>query len=76
MLIHTLKKALMPGFVSLTRPRIALISSLVCTVIQVRSVNRRNLACNLPGLAHYAAFRVFLAADFPRGCLRSGSSPG
>ena len=39
MLIHTLKKALMQGSVSLTRHRIDLISSLVCALIQVRSVN-------------------------------------
>ena len=51
MLIHTLKKARMQGPVSLTRHRINLISGLVCTQIQVRSVNLKKLACSLPGLA-------------------------
>ena len=41
MLIHTLKKALTQGPVSLTRHRIDLISRLVCALIQVRSVNMK-----------------------------------
>ena len=51
MLIHTLKKALMQGPVSLTRPRIDRISGLVCALVQVRSVHLRKLACSLPGMA-------------------------
>ena len=51
MLIHTLKKALMQGSVSLTRHRMDLISGLVCALMQVRSVNLRKLACSLPGMA-------------------------
>ena len=51
LLIHTLKKALTQGSVSLTRHRIDLISRLVCALIQVRSVNMRKLACSLSGMA-------------------------
>ena len=51
MLIHTLKKVLMQGSVSLTRHRMDLISGLVCALMQVRSVNLRKLACSLPGMA-------------------------
>ncbi len=51
MLIHTLKKALMQGSVSLTRHRLDLMSGLVCALMQVRSVNLRKLACSLPGMA-------------------------
>ena len=74
MLIHTLKKALMQGPVSLTRHRIDLMSGLVCALIQVRSVNLRKLACSLPGMAQIdiiAASSVFSAAASPRGCLPS-----
>ena len=66
MLIHTLKKALMQGSVSLTRYRIDLISGLVCTLIQVRSVNLKKLACSLPGLAqidsHYRRLQRFFSS--------------
>ena len=66
MLIHTLKKALMQGSVSLTRHRIDLISGLVCTLIQVRSVNLKKLACSLPGLAqidsHYRRLQRFFSS--------------
>ena len=68
MLIHTLKKALMQGQVSLTRHRIDLISRLVCTLIQVRSVNLKKLACSLPGLAqidsHYRRLQRFFSSGF------------
>ena len=68
MLIHTLKKALMQGSVSLTRHRMDLISSLVCALIQVRSVNLRKLACSLPGLAqiasHYRRLQRFFSSGF------------
>ena len=57
MLIHTLKKALMQGSVSLTRHRMDLISGLVCALMQVRSVNLRKLACSLPGLAQIDKYR-------------------
>ena len=50
MLIHTLKKALMQVDGVLTGHRMDLISSLVCALIQVRSVNLRKLACSLPGM--------------------------
>ena len=63
MLIHTLKKALTQGPVSLTRHSIDLISRLVCALIQVRSVNMRKLACSLPGMAkidsHYRRLQRF-----------------
>lgn len=68
MLIHTLKKALMQGSVSLTRHRIDLISGLMCGLIQVRSVNLRKLACSLPGLAqldsHYRRIQRFFSSGF------------
>ena len=68
MLIHTLKKALTQGPVSLTRHRIDLISRLVCALIQVRSVNMRKLACSLPGMAkidsHYRRLQRFLSSGF------------
>ena len=68
MLIHTLKKALMQGSVSLTRHRIDLISGLVCALMQVRSVNLRKLACSLPGLAqidsHYRRLQRFFSSGF------------
>ena len=51
MLIHTIRKALMQGPLSLTRPRIDLISGLGCTLLQVSLVNLRKLACSLPGMA-------------------------
>ena len=54
MFIHTIKKVLMPGPISLTRHRIDLISGSVCTLLQVRLVNLRKLACSLPGTAHIA----------------------
>ena len=41
----------MQGPVSLAHHRIDLICGLVCTQIQVRSVNLKKLACSLPGLA-------------------------
>ena len=67
MLIHTLKKALTQGPVSLTRHRIDLISRLVCALIQVRSVNMRKLACSLPGMAkidsHYRRLQRFLSSE-------------
>ena len=66
MLIHTLKKALMQGSVSLTRHRMDLISGLVCGLIQVRWVNLRKLACSLPGLAqidsHYRRLQRFFSS--------------
>ena len=43
MLIHTLKKALTQGSVSLTRHRIDLMSRLVCALIQVRSVHIKKI---------------------------------
>ena len=49
MLIHTLKKALMQGSVSLTRHRMDLISGLVCALSKHRSIKRK-LACSLPGM--------------------------
>ncbi len=68
MLIHTLKKALMQGPVPLTRHRIDLISSLVCGLIQVRSVHLKKLACSLPGLAqidsHYRRLQRFFSSGF------------
>ena len=68
MLIHTLKKALMQGTVSLTRHRMDLISGLVCALMQVRSVNLRKLACSLPGLAqidsHYRRLQRFFSSGF------------
>ena len=68
MLIHTLKKALTQGRGSLTRHRIDLISSLVCALIQVRSVNLRKLACSLPGMAqidrHYHSTTTYEAKQF------------
>lgn len=68
MLIHRLKQALMPGSVSLTRHRIDLMSSLVCALIQVRSVHRRKLACSLPGMAqidsHYRRLQRFFSSGF------------
>ena len=71
MLIHTLKKALMQGTVSLTRHRIDLISGLVGGLIQVRSVNLRKLACSLPGLAqldsHYRRLQRFFSSGFSPG---------
>ena len=66
MLIHTLKKALTQGSVSLTRHRIDLISRLVCALIQVRSVNLKKLACSLPGMAqidsHYRRLQRFFSS--------------
>ena len=66
MLIHTIKKALMQGPVSLTRHRIDLISGLVCALVQVRSVNLRKLACSLPGMAtmdsHYRRLQRFFSS--------------
>ena len=41
MLIHTLKKALMQGSVSLTRHRMDLISGLVCALMQVRGQSEK-----------------------------------
>ncbi len=68
MLIDTLKKTLMQGPVSLTRHRIDLISGLLCTLIQVRSVNLRKLACSLPGMAqidsHYRRLQRFFSSGF------------
>ena len=68
MLIHTLKKALLQGTVSLTRHRIDLISGLVCGLIQVRSVNLRKLACSLPGMAQldsqYRRLQRFFSSGF------------
>ena len=68
MLIHTLKKALTQGPVSLTRPRIDLMSRLVCALIQVRSVNMKKLACSLPGMAqidsHYRRLQRFFSSGF------------
>ena len=67
MLIHTIKKALMQGPVSLTRHRIDLMSRLVCRLIQVRSVNLTKLACSLPGLAQidspYRRLPRFLSSE-------------
>ena len=66
MLIHTLKKALTQGSVSLTRHRIDLISRLVCALIQVRLVNMRKLACSLSGRAqidsHYRRLQRFFSS--------------
>ena len=66
MLIHTLKKALTQGSVSLTRHRIDLISRLVCGLIQVRSVNMKKLACSLSGRAqidsHYRRLQRFFSS--------------
>ena len=71
MLIHTLKKALLQGTVSLTRHRIDLISGLVCGLIQVRSVNLRKLACSLPGMAQldsqYRRRQRFFSSGFSPG---------
>ena len=71
MLIHTIKKALMQGPVSLTRHRIDLISGLVCALMQVRSVNLRKLACSLPGMAqidsHYRRLQRFLSSEVSPG---------
>ena len=68
MLIHTLKKALMQGTVSLTRHRIDLLSGLVCGLMQVRSVNLRKRACSLPGLAQidspYRRLQRFFSSGF------------
>ena len=68
MLIHTLKKALTQGPVSLTRHRIDLISRLVCALIQVRSVNMKKLACSLSGIAqidsHYRRLQRFFSSAF------------
>ena len=68
MLIHTLKKALMQGSVSLTRHRMDLISGLVCALMQVRSVNLRKLACSLPGMAQidsqYRRLQRFFSSGF------------
>ena len=68
MLIHTLKKALTQGSVSLTRHRIDLISRLVCALIQVRSVNMKKLACSLSGHAqidsHYRRLQRFFSSGF------------
>ena len=68
MLIHTLKKALMQGSVSLTRHRMDLISGLVCALMQVRSVNLRKLACSLPGMAQidsqYRRLQRFFSSAF------------
>ena len=67
MLIHTLKKALTQGQVSLTRHRIDLMNRLVCALIQVRSVNMKKLACSLPGMApidsHYRRLQRFFSSD-------------
>ena len=67
-LIHTLKKALMQGSVSLTRHRMDLISGLVCALMQVRSVNLRKLACSLPGMAQidsqYRRLQRFFSSAF------------
>ncbi len=66
MLIHTIKKALTQGSVSLTRHRIDLISRLVCALIQVRSVNMKKLACSLSGRAqidrHYRHLQRFFSS--------------
>ena len=66
MLIHTIKKALTQGSVSLTRHRIDLISRLVCALIQVRSVNMKKLACSLSGMAqidsHYRRLQRFFSS--------------
>ncbi|MCY4433140.1 MAG: IS4 family transposase [bacterium] len=71
MLIHTIKKALMQGPVSLTRHRIDLISGLVCALMHVRSVNLRKLACSLPGMAqidsHYRRLQRFLSSEVSPG---------
>ena len=68
MLIHTLKKVLMQGSVSLTRHRMDLISGLVCALMQVRSVNMRKLACSLPGMAQidsqYRRLQRFFSSGF------------
>ena len=75
MLIHTLKKALTQGSVSLTRHRIDLISRLVCALIQVRSVNMKKLACSLSGWPRLtvtiAVSSVFSVVLFRRRCLPS-----
>ena len=66
MLIHTIKKALTQGSVSLTRHRIDLIRRLVCALIQVRSVNMKKLACSLSGRAqidsHYRRLQRFFSS--------------
>ena len=42
-------------------------SRFVCTLIQVRSVNMKKLACSLPGMAkidsHYRRLQRFLSSD-------------
>ncbi len=62
MLIHTLKKALTQGSVSLTRHRIDLIRRLVCALIQVRSVNMKKIVSSLTnGTAYTFGVRAYNA---------------
>ena len=51
MLIHTLKKGLEQADLGLSRARIDLLSKLLPTLIQTRTVNLKKWACALAGLA-------------------------
>ena len=75
LLIHTLKKALTQGPVSLTRHRIDLIRRLVCALIQVRSVNMKKLACSLSGRAQIDSPYRRLQRFFSRGFSPSVFTP-
>lgn len=67
--INTLKDLFWQHHLGLTRYRIDLISRLILTLVQVRSVNLRKLAAALPGKAkvtsHYRRLQRFFSSDTP-----------